>query len=109
MYKILCSLLILVSGFSLQAQPKFTALEIAPAYPTAGSKVSFTYNKSYGPLVKESNLEVVVYEINGSEFKLIEPKLTIKNNIYSGTITVNPETSALLFAFSSHFPMNILH
>ena len=101
MAKILGSLLILISSFSLQAQPKFTALEITPAYPTAGSKVNFNYNKSYGPLVKEKNLEVVIYQINGSDFKIVEPKITVKNNMYSGSITVNPETSALLFAFNS--------
>ena len=101
MAKILGSLLILISSFSLQAQPKFTALEITPAYPTAGSKVNFNYNKSYGPLVKEKNLEVVIYQINGSDFKIVEPKITVKNNMFSGSITVNPETSALLFAFNS--------
>lgn len=101
MYKILSFLFIMVSGFTLQAQPKFTALEIMPAYPTAGGKVTFNYNKSYGPLVKEKTPEVVVYQINGSEFKVAEPAITIKNNIYSGTITLNPETAALLFTFNA--------
>lgn len=101
MSKILCSLIILISGLSLQAQPKFTALEITPAAPMVGSKVNFTYNKSYSPLIKESNLEVIVYQIDGYNFKLSEPKLTIKGNMYSGSITVNPETSALLFAINA--------
>ncbi len=101
MSKILCFLIALVSGFTLQAQPKFTALEITPAYPAAGGKVSFTYNKSYGPLVKENTLDVIVYQINGSNYKLTEPTLTVKSNLYSGTVLVDNETTALLFTFSA--------
>jgi len=87
--------------FQLSAQTNFTALKISPAYPKQSGKINFEYNKSYSPLVKQPGVEAVVYLFakNGS-YKLAEPTLVKKGDLYSGTVSLDTNTACVAFTFS---------
>lgn len=87
--------------FQLSAQTNFTALKISPAYPKQSGKINFEYNKSYSPLVKQPGVEAVVYLFakNGS-YKLAEPTLVKKGELYSGTVSLDTNTVCVAFTFS---------
>ncbi len=86
---------------SLQAQQQFDALTFKPAYPAAGSVVSFDYNKKASPLIDVKTVDVVVYQFTKSGLKVLEPLVTAKGSNYTGSFTIDKEATVIAFGFSN--------
>lgn len=100
MKKTLFAFLFLLAGIQVFAQPKFTALKLTPEYPVPNQKLSFEYNKSFGPLVKQPDAEIVVYQFTTKGLKVSEPKITKAGSIYTGTVDIDSNTTCLAFGIS---------
>ncbi|GAB2831169.1 TlpA family protein disulfide reductase [Ferruginibacter profundus] len=83
------------------AQVKFEALTITPQFPKAGQTVSFKYNKQLSPLIDEKKIDIVVYLLDGTEYKVIEPKAVQAGTVFSGNFKLNDKTKCFAFTFSS--------
>lgn len=101
MNKLLCLFAFIAANFQLNAQTGFTALKIIPEYPKQSSKLSFEYNKNYSSLIKQPTLDVVVYQFTEKGIKVLEPVITKKGTIYSGSIILDSNTNCIAFGFSS--------
>lgn len=101
MNKLLCLFAFIAASFQLNAQTGFTALKIIPEYPKQSSKLSFEYNKNYSSLIKQPTLDVVVYQFTEKGIKVLEPVITKKGTVYSGSITLDSNTNCIAFGFSS--------
>ena len=101
MKKLLILCVLAVAAFSLNAQVSFTALEISSAKPMQNSAIKFTYNKKFSPLVKEAGVDIVIYQFtDNGRYKVIEPAITKKNDLYIGNFKLDNNATALLFGFS---------
>jgi thiol-disulfide isomerase/thioredoxin len=100
MKKAIFTLVLFISILQLTAQVKFTALSFSPQFPQVNNIVNFEYNSNYSPLIRQKNIEVVVYLFNGKTYKALEPKLNNANGIYRGTIQLDSNTTAMVFGFS---------
>jgi peroxiredoxin len=85
----------------INAQVKFAALKITPQFPKAGETISFQYNKNLSPLVGEKKVGIVVYLLNGAEYKVIEPKVVQAGTTFSGNFKLDDKTKSFAFSFSS--------
>ena len=83
------------------AQVKFEALTITPQFPKAGQTVSFKYNKQQSPLIDKKKIDIVVYLLDGSEYKVIEPKAVQAGTTFSGSFKLGDKTKCFAFTFSS--------
>ncbi|MGG9964302.1 TlpA family protein disulfide reductase [Ferruginibacter sp. SUN106] len=83
------------------AQVKFEALTITPQFPKAGQTVSFKYNKQLSPLIDEKKIDIVVYLLDGTEYKVIEPKAVQAGTTFSGSFKLGDKTKCFAFTFSS--------
>ena len=101
MNKLLCLLVFVAASFQISAQTNFTALKIIPEYPKNGRKLGFEYNNNKSSLNKQPTVEVVVYLFTEKGPKILEPVITKKGTIYSGSITLDSNTSCIAFDFSS--------
>jgi thiol-disulfide isomerase/thioredoxin len=100
MKKAIFTLVLFISILQLTAQVKFTALSFSPQFPQVNNIVNFEYNSNYSSLIRQKNIEVVVYLFNGKTYKALEPKLNNANGIYRGTIQLDSNTTAMVFGFS---------
>src|SRR4051812_49046964 len=100
MKKLFLLLVVAAGAFQLSAQTTFTALKISPEFIKANEKLTFEYNAGFSPLVKEKKIDAVVYLFNSFNWKAVEPVLAHKGKIYTGTINVDSNTTAIAFAFS---------
>lgn len=99
MKKIIAIFVSLLVISNLQAQ--FTALELSDKNPKQNEKISFTYNKKYSPLIKEDDVDIVIYQFNTKGgYKAIEPSISKKGDLYSGSFVIDSNASVLLFGFS---------
>jgi len=101
MNKLLCLFVFVAASFQISAQSNFTALKIIPEYLKNGRKLSFEYNNNKSSLNKQPTVEVVVYLFTEKGPKILEPVITKKGTIYSGSITLDSNTSCIAFDFSS--------
>lgn len=101
MNKLLCLFAFIAASSQISAQTGFTALKIIPEYPKQSSKLSFEYNKNYSSLIKQPTLDVVVYQFTEKGIKVLEPVITKKGTIYSGSIILDSNTNCIAFGFSS--------
>jgi thiol-disulfide isomerase/thioredoxin len=101
MNKLLCLFVFVAVSFQISAQTNFTALKIIPEYPKQGRKLSFEYNNNKSSLNKQPTVEVVVYLFTEKGPKILEPVITKKGTIYSGSITLDSNASCIAFYFSS--------
>ena len=101
MNKLLCLFVFVAVSFQISAQTNFTALKIIPEYPKQGRKLSFEYNNNKSSLNKQPTVEVVVYQFTEKGPKILEPVITKKGTIYSGSITLDSNASCIAFYFSS--------
>ena len=101
MKKLFYAALLLACTSIANAQVSFEALTFKPQFPKAGETVSFTYNKRQGSLIDEKKIDIVVYLLNGSEYKITEPKIVQTGTTYSGSFTVGEKTSCIAFSFSA--------
>ncbi len=101
MNKLLCLFAFIAASSQISAQTGFTALKIIPEYPKQSSKLSFEYNKNYSSLIKQPTLNVVVYQFTEKGIKVLEPVITKKGTIYSGSIILDSNTNCIAFGFSS--------
>lgn len=100
MKKIFLLAALLAFIFQLQAQVEFTALTLSNKYPKQNEKIDFVYNKKYSPLIKEEGVDIVIYQFNANGYKVIEPAITKKGDLYSGSFTTDATSHTLLFGFS---------
>lgn len=101
MKKLLIAVLLFTVTLQLQAQTNFTALTLSPAYPKQHEKLTFTFNKSYSPLIKMPVVDIVVYQFMPGGVKATEPIIMKKGNLYSGTIMLDSTASCIAFRFTS--------
>jgi len=101
MNKLFCLFAFIAASFQISAQTHFTALKIIPEYPKQGKKLSFEYNQNISSLVKKPTVEVVVYLFSDLGIKALEPVITKKGTIYSGSILLDSNTNCIAFDFSS--------
>jgi len=101
MNKLFCLFAFIAASFQISAQTHFTALKIIPEYPKQGKKLSFEYNQNISSLIKKPTVEVVVYLFSDSGIKALEPVITKKGAIYSGSILLDSNTNCIAFDFSS--------
>lgn len=101
MNKLLCLFVFFAASFQISAQTNFTALKITPEYPKQGRKLSFEYNNNKSSLNKQPTVAVVVYLFTEKGPKILEPVITKKGTIYSGSITLDSNASCIAFYFSS--------
>ncbi len=83
------------------AQVKFEALTITPQFPKAGQTVSFKYNKQLSPLIDKKKVDIIVYLLSGTEYKVVEPKVIRAGTNFSGSFKLEDKTSCFAFTFSS--------
>lgn len=83
------------------AQVKFEALTITPQFPKAGQTISFQYNKKLSPLIDEKKVDVVIYLLNGTKYKVVEPKIVQAGTTFSGSFKVDDDSHCIAFTFSS--------
>lgn len=100
MKKFLSCVLVATAITEAQAQVAFTALSLSDPYPKQNEKINFVYNKKFSPLIKEEGVNVVVYEFTDKGPRVEEPSLNKKGDLYSGSFTVDSNTTAILFSFS---------
>lgn len=86
---------------ALQAQVKFEALQFSPQFPKAGQTVNFSYNATLSPLIDEKKVDVVVYLFNKKGLVAVEPAITQKGKLFSGSIKTDTNTVCITFGFSS--------
>ena len=101
MNKLLVLFAFIAASFQISAQTNFTALKITPEYPKQGRKLSFEYNNNKSSLNKQPTVAVVVYLFTEKGPKILEPVITKKGTIYSGSITLDSNTSCIAFDVSS--------
>ncbi len=87
--------------FKLSAQVTFTALSFSPQFPQANSVVNFEYNSNYSPLIRQKNIETVVYLFTSNGFKIVEPLTKNANGIYKGSFKLDSNASAIAISFSA--------
>jgi thiol-disulfide isomerase/thioredoxin len=100
MKKIFMLTALLAFIFQLQAQVEFTALTFSNKYPKQNEQLNFVYNKKYSPLIKEAGVDVVVYKFSSKGPLVVEPAITKKGDLYTGSVKLDSNTTALLFSFS---------
>ncbi|MGC4100627.1 hypothetical protein [Ferruginibacter sp.] len=83
------------------AQVKFEALTFTPEFPKAGETVSFKYNKNLSPLIDEKKIDIIIYLLDGSEYKIREPKITQTGTVFSGSFKLEEKTKSFAFSFSA--------
>ena len=101
MKKISFTFLCLAFLVELSAQVSFTALKISPQFPQANSTVNFEYNSNYSPLIRQKNIETVVYIFTPNGYKILEPVSKNANGIYNGSFKLDSNASAIAIAFSA--------
>lgn len=84
-----------------QAQVKFDALTITPQFPKAGQTISFKYNKQLSNLIDAKKIDIVVYLLNGTEYKVAEPKIFQAGSTFSGSFKLEDKTSCFAFTFTT--------
>jgi thiol-disulfide isomerase/thioredoxin len=99
MKKAIFTLALFVSILQLSAQVTFTALSFSPQYPQANSKINFEYNSNYSPLIRQKNIEIIVYLFSDKGQKVVEPKTTNVAGIYKGILQLDSNTTAVAFSF----------
>jgi thiol-disulfide isomerase/thioredoxin len=99
MKKAIFTLSLFVSILQLSAQVTFTALSFSPQYPQANSKINFEYNSNYSPLIRQKNIEIIVYLFSDKGQKVVEPKTTNVAGIYKGILQLDSNTTAVAFSF----------
>lgn len=101
MKKLLLSAFAFIVLQTIAAQVKFEALSITPQFPKEGQTVNFKYNKQLSPLIDEKKIDIVVYLLDGTEYKVIEPKTIQAGTTYSGSFKLDDKTKCFAFSFSS--------
>jgi thiol-disulfide isomerase/thioredoxin len=99
MKKVIFTLALFVSILQLSAQVTFTALSFSPQYPQANSKINFEYNSNYSPLIRQKNIDIVVYLFSDKGFKVVEPITKNTAGIYKGILPIDSNTTAIAFSF----------
>ncbi len=99
MKRIISTLGFLAIILQLTAQVSFTALNFSPQMPQANNKVNFEYNSNYSPLIKQKNIEVVVYLFSDKGFKAVEPAVKNMAGIVKGVLQLDSNTTAIAFSF----------
>jgi thiol-disulfide isomerase/thioredoxin len=99
MKKIIIAFVCLAAILQLHAQVSFTALSFSPQFPQAKTSVSFEYNTDLSPLIRQKNVEVVVYLFSDKGQKVVEPKTTNNGIIYKGSFQIDSNTTAIAFSF----------
>lgn len=101
MKKILAIAVLLAGFLQAGAQVNFTALELSDKTPGQNQKLSFVFNKKFSPLVRQDGVDIAIYQFNTKfGYKVIEPVITKKAELYSGSFTVDSNAAVLLFSFS---------
>ena len=101
MKKLFFTLSLLAFLIQLSAQVSFTALTISPKFPQANSMVTFEYNSNYSPLIRQKNIETVVYLIGDNGYKIAEPLTKSSNGIYKGSFKLDSSTYVIAISFSA--------
>ena len=101
MKKLFFTLSFLIFLLQLCAQVSFTALSFSPQFPQANSTVNFEYNSNYSPLIRQKNIETVVYIFTPNGYKILEPVSKNANGIYKGSFNLDSNASAIAIAFSA--------
>jgi peroxiredoxin len=100
MRKLLLSAIAFALVHTSFTQVNFEALKITPQFPKAGQTVSFKYNKNLSPLIDDNNIDIAVYLLNGTEYKIVEPKVVQTGTVFSGSFKLEDNTSCFAFAFA---------
>lgn len=101
MKKILSFLLFIAIISQINAQSTSGALKLTPANPKQNKQLSFEYNKTNSLLTSKPDLDIVIYQFNNEGFKVTEPVVNKKGNVYSGSFQVDSNANLIAFAFSS--------
>ena len=101
MKKMMLLLVCLTGILHLNAQMAFTSLKLNPASPKQNSQLSFEYDKTNSKLEGKSDIDIAVYQFNSDGYKVTEPVITRKGNIYTGTVQIEKNTNFIAFGFSS--------
>ncbi len=99
MKKIISTLGFLAIILQLTAQVSFTALSFSPQMPQASNKLNFEYNSNYSPLIKQKNIDVMVYLFSDKGFKVVEPSVKNMAGILKGFVQLDSNTTAIAFSF----------
>ena len=97
MEKVFITLLQILISLSIYAQVNFEALKISSPYPQASQKLGFTFNQTLSLLRDEKNIHIEVYEFNGDNKVIKEPKLLRKSNLYNGSFIIDSNTHVIVF------------
>ncbi|MEO6669061.1 MAG: TlpA disulfide reductase family protein [Ferruginibacter sp.] len=100
MKKFIFVLLCITGILQLNAQLVFKSLKLTPANPKQSSQLSFEYDKTNSPLSGQANIDIAVYQFNNEGFKVTEPSLNQKANLYSGSVQIDASTNFIVFDFS---------
>jgi thiol-disulfide isomerase/thioredoxin len=101
MKKITLSLLSMLFVLFCTAQNKFEALKLSNEFPQALQSLSFEYDQNLSPLVKEKNIDIVVYQFTKNGMVAKEPVITKIGTTHKATITIDKDATCLAFGFES--------
>src|ERR1700712_812712 len=95
-------ILVCITGvLTLSAQPAFSKLKLSPTAPKQNSQFTFEYDKSNTPLESQANIDITVYQFNSEGYKVTEPVVSQKGNLYTGIVQLDPNTIFIAFGFSA--------
>lgn len=92
---------IMCCSLQLSAQITFTALKLTPELPQQNRRVTFEYNQSYSPLIRLPKVEILVFQLSDNGVKVMEPAITKKGTVLSGSLVVDSNANCIAFAFSA--------
>ena len=101
MKKVFLPFLCCMAMLATQAQVTFDALTFFNPYPQALQKLNFSFDKKLSPLKDEKDIEIVVYQFSNKGLIVKEPALKKAGSIYSTSIMIDSNATALAFGISA--------
>ncbi len=101
MKKAFLTVCIFGSALAVVAQQNFDALKLGNDHPQANKSLSFSYDAKLSPLKNEKNIDIAVYEFTSKGLIVKEPQIKKAGSLYTATIMVDSNATALAFGMSS--------
>ena len=76
-------------------------VKLSDQYPTAGKKITLTYDPAGTPLDGKKDVNAVVYYLDNKDFPAADIKLKSHGNLLKGKISIPATAKAFFFRFSS--------
>ncbi len=99
-------LLLMISAVVVQAQPLNKPMYDALSFKgkdaaQQGQSFAFSFDQKMSPLKNENNIDIAIYQFNGKSWKVTEPVIKKTGTIYSSTIMIDNDATALGFSITN--------